>query len=190
MLQVLIAVVSIPVTESNEMLREIIEEVKARKDGPQRKESRLLVYGCAIDDIAFFNLVEESGANVVIDDLCIGTRDYWTDVAVNGDPLKNLADRYLGNIMCSRTFRQSPGTRQQDLDNRYGYIRDLAEEFNVSGAILYVLRFCDTFEFDAPEVKDYLEEAGIATLYLEDDYTLTSIHGLKTRIQAFLEMVE
>ena len=108
---------------------------------------------------------------------------------MSGDPLKNLADRYLGNIMCPRTFHQSPGTRQQDLDNRYGYIRDLAEEFDVSGAILYVMRFCDTFEFDAPEVKDYLEEAGIATLYLEDDYTLTSIQGLKTRIQAFLEMV-
>lgn len=190
MTQVMVAAMTTPVEECNEMLRSIIEEVRTRRDGPQRKGARLLVYGCEIDDIAFINLVEESGANVVIDDLCMGTRDYWKDVATDGDPLKNLADRYLGGIMCPRTFRRSPGTRQQDLDNRFGYIRDFAREFNVKGAILYIIRYCDSFEFDAPEVRDYLEQAGVAVLHLEDDYSLSSIQGFKTRIQAFLEMME
>lgn len=190
MTQVMMAAMSIPVYESNEMLKNIIEEVSTRKDGPQNKATRLLIYGCEIDDIAFINLVEECGANVVIDDLCMGTRDYWKDVVMEGDPLKNLAHRILGEIMCPRTFRRSRGTRQQDLDNRFSYIRDFAKEFNVNGAILYIIRYCDTFEFDAPEVRDYLEEAGIRVLHLEDDYSLTSIQGFKTRIQAFLEMIE
>ena len=119
----------------------------------------------------------------------IGTRDYWKDVAVNGDPLKNLAERYLGQTMCPRTLRQSPGTRQQDLDNRFGYLREFARQFNINGAILYIIRFCDTFEYDAPEVRDYLEDAGIAVLHLEDDYSLSSIQGFRMRIEAFLEMV-
>lgn len=189
MTQVMMAVMSIPVDEANELLRSIIEEVSTRKDGPQRKAARLLVYGCEIDDIAFINLVEESGANVVIDDLCFGTRHYWDDVATDGDPLKNLADRYLGKIMCPRTFRRSPGTRQEDLDNRFGYLRDFAKSFNVNGAILYIIRYCDTFEFDVPEVRDYLQQAGIPCLLLEDDYSLTSIGGFKTRIEAFLEVI-
>jgi len=189
MTQVMVAVLSTPVDESNEMLRSIIEEVSTRKDGPQKKAARLLVYGCEIDDIAFIDLVEASGANVVIDDLCIGTRDYWKDVAVHGDPLKNLADRYLGQIMCPRTLRRSLGTHRQDLDNRFGYLKEFAREFNVNGAILYIIRFCDTFEYDAPEVSDYLEDAGIAVLHLEDDYSLSSIQGFRTRIEAFLEMI-
>ena len=189
MTQVLIAAMSIPVTECNEMLSNIIREVQTRKDGPQ-KAARLLLYGSEIDDIAFINLVEGCGANVVIDDLCIGTKHYWKDVATDGNPLKNLADHYLGEVMCPRTFRRSPGTRQQDLDNRFGYIRDFAKEFNVSGAILYIIRYCDTFEFDAPEVRDYLQEMGIPVLHMEDDYSLTSIQGFKTRIQAFLEMMD
>jgi benzoyl-CoA reductase subunit C len=189
MTQVMMAVLSIPVDEANELLRSIIEEVSNRKDGPQKKAARLLVYGCEIDDIAFISLVEESGANVVIDDLCFGTRHYWDDVATDGDLLKNLADRYLGKIMCSRTYRRSSGTRQEDLDNRFGYLRDFAKSFNVNGAILYIIRYCDTFEFDVPEVRDYLQEAGISCLHLEDDYSLTSIGGFKTRIQAFLEMI-
>lgn len=189
MTQVMMAVMSTPVDEANELLRSIIEEVSTRKDGPQRKAARLLVYGCEIDDIAFINLVEESGANVVIDDLCFGTRHYWDDVATDGDPLKNLADRYLEKIMCPRTFRRSPGTRQEDLDNRFGYLRDFAKSFNVNGAILYIIRYCDTFEFDVPEVRDYLQQAGIPCLLLEDDYSLTSIGGFKTRIEAFLEVI-
>jgi len=189
MTQVLLAAMSIPVTECNEMLSNIIQEVKTRKDGP-RKAVRLLLYGSEIDDIAFINLVEECGANVVIDDLCIGTKYYWKDVAADGNLLKNLADHYLGEVMCPRTFRRSPGTRQQDLDNRFGYIGDFAKEFNVSGAILYIIRYCDTFEFDAPEVRDYLQAMGIPVLHLEDDYSLTSIQGFKTRIQAFLEIMD
>ena len=55
--------------ESNEVLRSIIEEVSARKDGPEKRAARLLVYGCEIDDFAFIDLVEASGASVVIDDL-------------------------------------------------------------------------------------------------------------------------
>ena len=189
MTQVMMAVLSIPVDEANELLRSIIEEVSNRKDGPQKKAARLLVYGCEIDDIAFISLVEESGANVVIDDLCFGTRHYWNDVATDGDPLKNLADRYLGKVMCARTYRRAPGTRQEDLDNRFSYLRDFAKSFNVNGAILYIIRYCDTFEFDVPEVRDYLQEVGISCLHLEDDYSLTSIGGFKTRIQAFLEMI-
>ncbi len=189
MTQVVLAAMSIPVEEANHMLRETIAEVKERKDG-LKQGLRLLVYGSEIDDIAFIKLMEDCGANVVIDDLCIGTRHYWKDVSADGDPLVSLANRYLGDIMCPRTFRRSPGSRQQDLDNRFGYIRDFAQEFDVQGAILYIIRYCDTFEFDAPEVKDYLQEAGIPVLHLEDDYSLTSIGGFKTRIQAFLEMLE
>ena len=188
MLQVMVAVMSIPVDEANELIKSIIDEVSARKDGP-RKQARLLIYGCEIDDIAFIDMVENCGTNVVIEDLCIGSRHYMNDVTVEGDPLVNLADRYLGKIMCPRTFRRSPGTRQQDMDNRFGYLREMAKDYSVSGAILYIIRYCDTFEFDAPEVKDYLEAAGVPCLHLEDDYSLTSIGGFKTRIQAFLEMM-
>jgi len=189
MTQIITAVMVLPVDEANALLNGIIAEVRARKEGPRPKPARLLVYGSEIDDVTFIKLVEDSGAHVVIDDLCFGTRFYWDDVALDGDPLKDLAERYLGKIMCPRTYRRWPGTRQEDLDNRFGYIRSFAKDFDVKGAILYVIRYCDTFEFDVPDVRDYLQDAGIPCLVLEDDYSLTSIGGLKTRIEAFLEMI-
>jgi bzd-type benzoyl-CoA reductase N subunit len=197
MTEVVLAVMTTPVEEANELVRGVIEEVKGRKERPAKKAARLLVYGSEIDDIAFPKLVEECEANVVIDDLCIGTRWYWEDVDITDDPLQSLAERYLGKTVCPRTHRsqlqlqdlQAKGLRKEELDLKFGYLRNFARDYNVNGAILYIMRYCDTHELDAPDVRDYLQEMGVPVLHLEDDYSLTSIGGLRTRIEAFLEMI-
>jgi benzoyl-CoA reductase/2-hydroxyglutaryl-CoA dehydratase subunit BcrC/BadD/HgdB len=38
-------------------------------------------------------------------------------------------------------------------------------------------------------VREYLQKAGYPTLHIEDDYSVTTIGQLKTRVQAFLEMI-
>jgi len=54
---------------------------------------------------------------------------------------------------------------------------------------LYAMRFCDTVELDVPDVRDYLTDMGYKVLHLEYDYSATATGQLKTRIQAFLEMI-
>jgi len=190
MMQVVVATITLPVEEANALLEEVIATVKGRSaPPPSHRQPRLLIYGCELDDTAFIEMVEEVGGRVVTDDLCLGTRSFLTDVAVAGEPLRNLAQHYLGDIMCPRTFRRSPGSRAEDLENRFGHILALARKYNVDGVILYIIRYCDTFAFDAPDVRDYLQGAGIAVLHLEDDYSLTSIASCKTRVQAFLELM-
>ena len=44
---------------------------------------------------AFIKLIEECGAQVVMDDLCTGTRFFWEDVPETDDPLDGIARRYL-----------------------------------------------------------------------------------------------
>jgi len=197
MTEVMVAVLTTPVKEANELVGDVIEEVKSRRERPQKKPARLLLYGCEMDNTAFPKLVEDCGANIVIDDVCIGTRFYWEDVEITDDPLRSLAERYLEKIVCPRTHRsqielqdlQAKGLRQEELELKFGYLRRFVRDYKVNGAIIYVIRFCDTHELDAPDVRDYLEEMGVPVLQLEDDYSLTSIGGLKTRVQAFLEMI-
>jgi len=38
-----------------------------------------------------------------------------------------------------------------------------------------------------PDVKGYLEDLGIQTLFLEHDYTAVALEPLRTRIEAFIE---
>ena len=143
-LEIILATMSLPVEESNELLREVIEEVEERRDGPQ-KGVRVLIWGCEIDDTAFIELVEGSGANVVMDDLCLGSRHYWWDVEPTENPLDGLAARYMEKITCPVICKDRTGTQQEYLEETFGYLMDYAREYNVKGVILYVLKRCDTF---------------------------------------------
>jgi len=183
MAETALVTMSIPVAEANELLRGVTKEVKNRKRHPEGKKARLLVYGGPIDDISFVKLLEDSGARVVMDDLCFGTRYYWDEVEMTEDPLEGLAARYLDKIRCPRTFRG------KDRDFKYEYLLEYARDFHVDGVVFYVLKYCEGFPFDVPIIRDYLQEAGLPVLHIEDDYTMASIGGLKTRIEAFLEMI-
>ena len=192
MLKIVLSNMTIPVEEGNELLRQVIDDVKHNHKGhPQKKAARVLVYGAEIDDIAFIKLVEDCGANVVIDDICTGTRFFWHDVELTNDPLQSLTKRYLDKIPCPRTYREPPQQKghKADLENRFGYLKKFAKDFNVNAVIFNIMRFCDTHELDVPDVRDFLQEAGYPVLHLEDDYNMASIGQLQTRIQAFLEMI-
>ncbi|MFC2039365.1 2-hydroxyacyl-CoA dehydratase subunit D, partial [Chloroflexota bacterium] len=152
-LQILLAVTSLPVEEANELLRGIIAEVKERNDGPEKSRARLLLYGPEVDDPALLKVIEDCGGNVVIDDACVGTRFFWHDAEKTDDPLDGLVNRCLGKNMCPRTIRgrmEGRSTYEGDLEERFGHIRDFARDYNVSGVILCIMKFCDLHEYDVP----------------------------------------
>jgi benzoyl-CoA reductase/2-hydroxyglutaryl-CoA dehydratase subunit BcrC/BadD/HgdB len=62
-------------------------------------------------------------------------------------------------------------------------------EFDVHGVICYTLKFCDTFLYDIPLLKKRLDAQNIPSLFLDSDYTPGTMGRLKTRIEAFLEML-
>ena len=190
MTKVLSAAMSLPVTEANELLESVISEVKARSPLQGKKGGvRLMIYGTGNEEATFIEMVEETGAQVVVDDLCFGTRPYWFEVEATDDLLAGIARSYLEKIHCPRTYRQSPGSHQEDLENRFGYIYQLARDFKVQGVIFFILRYCDTHCFDAPDVKEYLEGTGLPVLQIEEEYPISAIGRLRTRIEAFLEMI-
>ena len=181
---------SLPVTESNELFDEVLEKLTQRNKAPYAKGPRILIDGACVDNIDFIKLIEDSGANVVADSLCIGTRDYWPHTDIEGDPMKALAHRYLDKINCPRTYREKTGeTYQEDLASRFGDIGSLSKEFNVDGVILYIYKYCDPFGFEVPARKAYLDSINMPVLYLEDEYSAGTIGRLRTRIQVFLEII-
>jgi benzoyl-CoA reductase subunit C len=186
--KVLVAAMGIPASEHIELVERFIAEVKARPLPKKKKATRIFIWGNEIDDIAFIKLVEESGADVVMDDLCTGSRFFWEDVAETDDPLESIAKRYL-RIHCPRSNVPQAGARDQDLENRFGYIRRFIEEWKAEGAIFYIVRYCDTCELEGPDLREYLNAMNLPVLMIEDDYSTSTIGQLRTRVQAFLEMI-
>ncbi|MFC2039411.1 2-hydroxyacyl-CoA dehydratase subunit D [Chloroflexota bacterium] len=191
--RILLAVMSVPVEDANQLLEGAIAEAKERQVNTQHRGIRLLIYGPEIDDPMLHELIEDVGATVVTDDTCIGSRFFRYDVEETPNPLDGLTHRYLSKVYCAKTIRgQGEGgwrTRQADLEERFGHIRDFAKDYNVSGVILYIMRLCDNHQYDAPDLRDYLEREGFPVLHIESDYTLAALGALRTRLQAFVETI-
>jgi benzoyl-CoA reductase/2-hydroxyglutaryl-CoA dehydratase subunit BcrC/BadD/HgdB len=121
-------------------------------------------------------------AVVVCEESCTGTRFFSELVKPEKSldaQIKSIAERYM-NIHCA-CFTPN--------DERLDDIVNLAQEYQVDGVIHYNLQFCRTYANEAVKVERRLEEAGIPLLRLETDYSDEDTGQLKTRIEAFLEMI-
>ncbi|HOB87517.1 MAG TPA: 2-hydroxyacyl-CoA dehydratase family protein [Bacillota bacterium] len=182
MMDLLLAGSVIPAEEFTPLLREALEEVKNR-DPWKPANPRLLVWGSILDDSTFYRMIEEAGGKVVADDTCIGFRVWEKDIPLTDDPYQGLKEHYFVNFQCPRTDR-GPGIQ------RFQYILDRAREYNVDGVIGYIISFCDPHKLDYPDLRDYLKEADLPMLLIDDNYSFTPGEGIKTRLQAFIEMLK
>ncbi len=190
MTHVLVAAMGLPVDESTRLIASVIDEVKAR--GPKAKTAgpaRIMILGDQIDTTAMVEIVENAGARVVMDDVSIGAKIYWTDAEETENPLDGIAERYLRKIKLPTTFVGAGKPYLESLEDRFGHLRGYVREFSVEGAILFIYKYCDPYGFEVPALKSYIEALGVPVLYLEDDYSTSTGGRLKTRIEAFLEMI-
>jgi benzoyl-CoA reductase subunit C len=191
--QVIRALSSLPVAEGNNLLTDTISEVKNRTAGPEKKPARLLIWSSTLDDTDIMQ-VFETKANVVMNESCGGIRAYRGMVKFTTDPLEGLADYYLNEITCARTFRQATlgETRKdyaRDLQSRFGYLKGVIKEWKISGVIMLLVRYCDPFAFEMPSLKDYFASLDMPSTYIEYDYTTGALAPLRTRVEAFLETI-
>lgn len=181
---------SLPIGEANILFDQILAEIGRRGKSLLKKAPRILIDGACLDNIELIKLVEELGGNVVADTICNGARDYFPKTEVGGDPIDALSHRYLDKINCPKTYREKKAdTFEGDIASRFGDIGAYAKEFKVDGAILYIYKYCDPFGFEVPARKAYYKSINVPLLHLEDIYSAGTIGQLKTRIQAFLEMI-
>jgi benzoyl-CoA reductase/2-hydroxyglutaryl-CoA dehydratase subunit BcrC/BadD/HgdB len=139
-------------------------------------------------------MIESTGANVVMDNILVGSRPYFADVELTDDHLDGLAHRYLVDLKHPRTFVATPvdSTKKiylEDLENRFHYVKDYAEEWNANGVVLETMRYCDVYGYDVPALRDYLDNVGLPNTHIEWDYSEAALAPLRTRIQAFVEVV-
>jgi benzoyl-CoA reductase subunit C len=190
MMKVCVAAMSLPVEESSALVESVIKEVKGRAPAAgDPKAKRIMIIGDQIDDVAVIEAIESTGAYLVMDDLSTGSKMYWQDVDATADPLQGIAERYLRKLKVPTTFVGSAPTYQGILEERFGHMKNYVKDFKVDGVILFIYKYCDPYGFEVPAIKSYVEAAGAPVLYLEDEYSTSSLARVKTRIEAFLEMI-
>lgn len=173
-------------TKVNELCDELADRVKSNKGVSERGSPRILVSGSpmAIPNWKLHAIIEGSGANVVGEESCVGERNFKALLDENFSSLdegfQKIADRYM-SINCA-CFTPN--------DERLKDIEDIAKTLKADGIIHYAIQFCIPYMMEAYKVKKLAEKMGVPFLRIETDYSMEDMGQLKTRIEAFLEIIE
>ncbi|MFW5770206.1 MAG: 2-hydroxyacyl-CoA dehydratase subunit D [Spirochaetota bacterium] len=142
---------------------------------------RIILTGGICNHPDIYTIIEESGGDVVWDDLCTGSRYFEGVLNRNDDPLKSIADRYCDRLVCP--------AKHSSETSRGENIARIAKEHYADGALFLFLKFCDPHSFDYPYLKEYLDSVNVPSILLEVEEQLPSEGQLKTRFEAFIEML-
>jgi benzoyl-CoA reductase subunit C len=181
MLEGAIASTLLPKQEANKLLTQFLEELPTRAQ-PSARRPRLLLIGCVLDNSPFVKAVEEWGADIVADDLRTSFAYFREQVVLDSQPLLDaIATRYLDRNMSPHMF--------YSLEEKFAYLMNLLKEYKAEGVIFHSLKYCDPYIYEYPYLRDRFQENNIPVLYLEDDHLLPIPMALRTRLEAFLELI-
>ncbi|GLY40395.1 2-hydroxyglutaryl-CoA dehydratase [Amycolatopsis sp. NBRC 101858] len=167
--------------EHHALLAEVLAEPRAA-ERDDRVRVHLSGHLCHAPRRELLEVIEDSGALVVDDDLYYGRRYLSTDVAEDGDPVQALGEWYARRnvtIPC-------PTRVQQDVDWDT-YLVDAVQHNGAEAVIHLMPKFCEPHMLYYPELRKSLEAAGIPQLQLETEHEGMPLETFRTRIEAVVE---
>ncbi|MBG0775833.1 MAG: 2-hydroxyacyl-CoA dehydratase [Desulfovibrionaceae bacterium] len=147
---------------------------------------RLLLAGCpmAVPNWKLPYVVESSGAVIVGEESCIGTRNTRDLVDESGQSLDEMIEAIVDRYMRIDCACFTPNAERMD------NVAALAKAQNADGVIQYSLLFCQPYEHEAIKVGKRLDAEQIPSLAIATDYSMEDVEQLKTRVEAFVEMLK
>lgn len=125
-------------------------------------------------------IIEDCGAAVVYIENCSGMKQFVTLVDETKPPLEAIAEKYLATP-CS-CMSPNPIRQQQ--------LVQLVKDYRADGVVDITWQGCHTYNVESRVVKEFLKQNGDTPfLQVETDYSQGDVEQIKTRVQAFLEMM-
>jgi len=178
----------LPKEEHNELTGRLLGAIEQEAGGQKEAKAqtgstvRVLLSGKIGEPPGLFDILDEAGAVCVGDDLCDAHRYIDYDAAENGDPYVALAERQLARV--------TPACFTNKKRDRPDFLLEKVRETGADGVIFVHLKFCEPENYDYPFLAETLRAAGIPCLRVETEVGNESLGQIKTRIGAFIEMLE
>lgn len=170
-----------------ELERELVSMREKGTSAGEEGGARILIAGSPMiyPNFKVPNIVEESGGVIVTDELCTGIRIMGDPVVIgswgiNG-MMEALAERYFFPCSCP-CFTPN--------DERITRIKRSIKAFGVEGVVFHTLRGCHLNNLESTKIELSLRDAGVPMLKLESEYDEGDVEQVRTRIEAFVEMVK
>ena len=171
----------LPADVYNQMLEKLLKGLE-KLSVTENKRPKLIVSGMVFDPIEVYKIFDESGVCIVDDDFANGWRSVAKD-ALKTDNLVEGVTEYLFNpAPCCCIYHP-------DCD-RHTYLLDKVKESGADGVLFWYIKFCEPDAFDRPQLMNRLKDEGIPVAFIDLELTMTNFDQLKTRIDAFCEILE
>ena len=174
-------------TDSVNKLCDELEQRTNKGEGVvPEKTPRVLLSGCpmAVPNWKMPYLIESSGGIIVGEESCVGERGNRNLVDESGQSLDELIDALVDRYFAIECAIFTPN------QERLNQVKTMVANSKADGVIHYSLQFCQPYIMESIPVEKVLEAADIPTLRIETDYSMEDAGQLKTRIEAFLEVLK
>ena len=179
---ILLAATTMPVEEYNELLKAFLADAGSRKP-VEGYRARVMMIGSALDNPKYIQAIENKGALIVCDTLCLGSMGFGEELVPDkNDVMGSIAAYYLDRIVCPRMI--------DNRDKLHELIISRAKEYRVDGLIYEKMQNCECWGGENTFLEPMLKDANIPLLYLEREEKLANLGQLEIRAEAFVEMVE
>ncbi|APC85824.1 2-hydroxyglutaryl-CoA dehydratase, D-component family protein [Clostridium botulinum] len=170
------------IEDINNIIRETMKKYNEGERPVSKEAKRILVTGCPLGESTekVIEAIEANGGVVVCYENCSGAKDESLLV----DEEKNLIDALTERYLRTACACMSPN------DNRIEYLDYLIDEYRVEGVVEVILQACHTYNVESHRIKTFVtNNKKVSYLKIETDYSKRDLGQLKTRVEAFIEML-
>jgi len=171
-----------PKEDHNKTLETLIPELEGMSSLATSSKPKVILSGslCNAPSAEIINLIDESGIDVIDDDIYTGNKYFANDVKTDLDPIEALADRFLA--------RTPPCPTKVDPETDWGdYLINMVNQNSAQGIITFIHKYCPPHMCYSPDVKRKLALSNVPELMLEIEHEVVSLEQIRTRLQAFKE---
>ena len=173
----------VPAEELLPVYEDIYQQLSAVPDRSENNRLRIMIAGSVVGDgdRRLLDIIEdELNLQVVVEDHCTGLKPFYHTIREQDDPFRALADGYLD---------QSPCARMKTLEDNVEFSGQLAREYDVDGVLYVYLKFCSCYGVTKKGFLEHFQSLDVPVLDISSDYSESDHGQLKTRIEAFVEVL-
>jgi benzoyl-CoA reductase/2-hydroxyglutaryl-CoA dehydratase subunit BcrC/BadD/HgdB len=158
-------------------------EPRGHRTSGWRRAPRLVVVGSELSDPTLYQVINDAGGLVVDDMLDLGSRHFASSVGEDEgkNPLEALADHTLALLPTPTKY--DPRRRRDQA------LLEMVRSRRATGVVFARQKFCEPHGFDVVPLRSALDGAGVPHLLVELEQT-PNVGQMRTRVEAFLEMIE
>ncbi|MGD9031380.1 MAG: 2-hydroxyacyl-CoA dehydratase family protein [Desulfobacteraceae bacterium] len=159
----------------------LLEGFLADSKGQTGGAPPVLLSGVLPNPPEILTLLDDLGVRVADDDLLSCSRRLLMPLSQAEDPFEALAEAYFSMPPCT--------TKDSPVSERLDYLLEKMDHTGARGVIFYMVKFCEPELFDIPQLVEELKKRGFLALIIDTELHQGLSGQLKTRVEAFVEMI-